>query len=117
MTFGAVYGDPTLSYDASNGSFTAPIAGKYFISTQATFDNGTNYTGWRCLGIYVGGGTLKLWSSVSPNAIQSTIPIQGVIALTEGQTVDVRAFQSSGSSLYINSVLESSNFYISWIGE
>ena len=84
--------------------FTAPVAGEYDVSALATWNTLAAFATGEVMGIaiYVDGSEV-----ISNSQVQSFtgaadaygISITGIVSLTVGQYIDIRIFQSSGSSV------------------
>jgi hypothetical protein len=99
----AVYVYPTVyhnignHYNSSNGRFTAPVTGSYFISTNHMSENNNTYNNMQYQ-IRVNSSVVQNVYSSNGGGVHHRWNWSGVILLTAGDYVDV--FVSSGFQLY-----------------
>ena len=89
-------------YNSSNGRFTAPVTGSYFIATNHMNDNTGTQNNVQ-YAIRVNGGTHQLVYSSSGINVHTRWSWAGVIYLNQGDYIDILV--SSGLNLYGNSTL------------
>ena len=89
-------------YNSSNGRFTAPVTGSYFIATNHMNDNTGTQNNVQ-YAIRVNGGTYQLVYSSSSINVHMRWSWAGVIYLNQGDYIDILV--SSGLNLYGNSNL------------
>lgn len=84
-------------YNSSNGRFTAPVAGSYFIATNHMSNNNATHTNVQ-YAIRVNGANQQLVYSSSGSAVHHRWSWAGVFYLNQGDYIDV--FVASGLTLY-----------------
>ena len=95
------YNDVGSDFDATNGVFTVGTGqdGKYIIEVSVQWN--TNLNGIRTIRIYTNGSVSggSVHNNDASAASGSTTRLSDIYDLAEGDTVEVRVFQDSGSSV------------------
>lgn len=100
VTLGTVDLDTYGGYSGS--TYTAPVAGRYFVAGQLNFASSSTTATYAC-GVNAGGTTY--WGGAvrfAGSSLTGGASITKRVRLTAGQTIQLVAAQSSGSSLNIN---------------
>ena len=88
VVYNSVLNNTGGNYSTSNGRFTAPVQGKYFIATNHMSDNDTTYDN-KYYTIRVNGTDHQRVYSSSGGAVHHRFSWAGVIALNTGDFIDV----------------------------
>jgi hypothetical protein len=100
--YSSAYHNTGNHYNSSNGRFTAPVTGSYFIATNHMSDNTGTQNNVQ-YAIRVNGSTHQLVYSSNAINVHMRWSWAGVIYLNQGDYIDI--FVSSGLNLYGNSNL------------
>ena len=99
VVFNTMVVDSHSAFNSSTGVFTAPYTKTYLITSTISFS--ANASGRR--GIFLGkNGSYVQNGSIVPNAgggAGTNINSSFLVSLTSGDTIDIRAYQESGSTL------------------
>ena len=90
VVYNVVLNNTGGNYNTSNGRFTAPVQGSYFIATNHMSDNDTTYDN-KYYSIRVNGNDYHRVYSSSGGAVHHRFSWAGVIALNTGDYIDVFA--------------------------
>jgi hypothetical protein len=103
--------DNNNDFNASTGTFTAPVTGFYLVSAQITFSYTTAATNNFQLSELQSAGNSLTWTCAIPTGATNPTCFGSTIAsLSAGNTVNIKIYQNSGSaqtlsvSTYINTV-------------
>jgi hypothetical protein len=94
------------NFNASTGVYTAPATGYYQVSGQLTYSSATGVVGTQyTVGINVNGTVIAEGTMFqqSTSATSVSVPFSAVVSLSSGQTLQIQAFQNSGSARTLNS--------------
>lgn len=90
VVYNVVLNNTGGNYNTSNGRFTAPVQGKYFIATNHMSDNDTTYDN-KYYSIRLNGNDYHRVYSSSGGSVHHRFSWAGVIALNTGDYIDVFA--------------------------
>lgn len=97
--------DANAEFNASTGTFTAVAAGNYAVSGQLTFNGAMPVSTLMQIQLFANGANFVSGSAVVQNATSTTNVVAlapFIVSLSAGQTIQIKAYQASGSSVPLN---------------
>lgn len=94
--------DVNGEFNVSTGTFTAAAAGNYLVSAQLTFNGAMPVNSLLQIQLFANGSNFVSGQTVVQNATPTTNVVTlppYVASLTAGQTIQIKALQSAGSSI------------------
>lgn len=103
-----------ITYNATGGVFTVPTTGKYSVSAGIAF--AANTTGNRSLRLAINGTVIRNVNVFPVSGAVTSASLSDTFKLVAGDTVQVRALQTSGGTLAVGGVDSQSWVTVSYAG-
>jgi hypothetical protein len=99
QVFGGAYASDGANVAPGAGNFDldVAIAGVYRIALRGNVNAGISGAGLYTLTVYVGGVATFIRAHVEVGSVEVAFAAEGIVAITAGQTVDLRASHPTGS--------------------